>query len=80
MQIISITFSEYMDVVNTLIQNKKSPLHPIEPALYIVSQKIKKDGFINILAGCNADGKFGGLDNLLSKDWKLNEFNSFTIK
>lgn len=73
-KIISITFSEYMDVVNTLIQNKKSPLHPIEPALYIVSQKIKKDGFINILAGCNADGKFGGLDNLLSKDWKLNEF------
>ena len=29
---------------------------------------------MNILAGCNADGKFGGLDGLLSKDWTLNEF------
>ena len=41
-KIISISFSEYMSVVDTLIENKKSPLHPIEPALYIASQKIKK--------------------------------------
>ena len=63
-----------MSVIDTLIKNKKSPLHPIEPALYIASQKIKDDGYTNILTGCNADGKFGGLDGLLSKDWELNEF------
>jgi len=73
-KIISISFSEYMSVVDTLIEKKRSPLHPIEPALYIASKKIKDDGFINILTGCNADGKFGGLDGLLSKDWTLNEF------
>ena len=73
-KIVSISFNDYMSVVNTLIKNKKSPLHPIEPALYIASQKMKNDGFTNILAGCNADGKFGGLDSLLSKDWELNEF------
>ena len=73
-KIISISYSEYMSVVDNLIKNKQSPLHPIEPALYIASQKIKDDGFTNILTGCNADGKFGGLDGLLSQDWTLNEF------
>lgn len=73
-KIINISYNNYMSVIDTLIKNKKSPLHPIEPALYIASQKIKDDGYTNILTGCNADGKFGGLDGLLSKDWELNEF------
>ena len=73
-RVINIRFNEYMGVVDELLKNKKSPLHPIEPALYIASKQIKRDGFTNILTGCNADGKFGGLDGLLSKDWKLDEF------
>ena len=73
-KIINIDFKTYMSALDILIENKKSPLHPVEPALYIAAELIKKDGFTNILTGCNADGKFGGLDGLLSKDWKLNEF------
>ena len=73
-KIINISYNNYMSVIDTLIKNKKSPLHSIEPALYIASQKIKDDGYTNILTGCNADGKFGGLDGLLSKNWKLDEF------
>ena len=73
-KIIKISFKDYLSVIDKLIKNKSSPLHPIEPALYIASLKIKSDGFDRIIAGCNADGKFGGLDKILGKDWRINEF------
>jgi len=72
--IIKISFNDYLSVVEKLIKNKNSPLHPIEPALYLAAQKIKSDGFDNIITGFNADIKFGGLDLLLAKNWEIDEF------
>jgi len=73
-KIIEVTWQDYLRYMDLLMKNKKSPLHPIEVALFKASMIVKTDGINELITGCNADGIFGGMDKLLSKDWTLNDF------
>jgi hypothetical protein len=56
------------------MKHKNTPLHPIEPALYMLAKQATSDGFKKLFNGKGADTNFGGLDKLMSRDWKFDDF------
>jgi len=57
---ISIDPDESFSVIDDLMINKKMPLSPAEPMLYLVSKRACQDGAKEIVTGGGADTKFGG--------------------
>jgi len=74
LDVVNVTWHDYIENEPKLMRNKKSPLHPVEVGLYVTSCVAKKDGMDKILLGNGADSTFGGMDKLLSKDWNFEEF------
>jgi asparagine synthetase B (glutamine-hydrolysing) len=74
LEIMTVTWEDYRKLLHELMAYKKSPLHPVEIALYKTAQKAKADGFNEIYVGNGADSTFGGLNKLLSTNWKLRDF------
>lgn len=72
----------YVDIDwNTVTENlipvmkaKGAPVHSIEPQLYQAALQAKKDGIERMIVGESADLLFGGMDQLLSEDWRLEDF------
>lgn len=72
----------YVDIDwNTVVQylipvmkSKGAPVHSIEPQLYQAALQAKIDGIERLIIGESADLIFGGMDQLLAKDWTLNAF------
>ncbi|MCC8024800.1 MAG: asparagine synthase C-terminal domain-containing protein [Clostridium sp.] len=72
----------YVDIDwDTVTQNlvpvmkaKGAPVHSIEPQLYQAALQAKRDGIQRLIVGESADLIFGGMDQLLSEDWKLEDF------
>lgn len=58
------------------MSSKGAPVHSIEPQLYVAAQKAKLDGVTCLIIGNGSDYVFGGMDKLLSKDWKYEEFKN----
>lgn len=73
-KIVDITWKDYMSCVDVLMMHKGAPIHSIEPQIYMGALQAKKDGVTHFLFGENADIIFGGMDGLLAKDWKYEEF------
>lgn len=73
-QIVSVSWHDYEIYADHLMLRKKSPLHPVEVALFKAALQAKSDGLDGLIAGTGADCTFGGLDRLLSRDWTVNEF------
>jgi len=65
------TVENYLDVV---IKAKNAPVHSIEPQLLQAALQAKKDGVEVIVIGNCSDYIFGGMDQLLAKDWTVEEF------
>jgi len=57
---LSIDPKYYFEVIDELMVNKKMPLSPAEPILYLAAKQISRDGFKEIVTGGGADAKFGG--------------------
>lgn len=57
-----------------IMKGKAAPVHSIEPQIYEAAYQAKKQGIELILVGESSDLIFGGMDQLLSKDWKFEEF------
>lgn len=77
---VRVTWADYLESEQRLMMHKKSPLHPVEPALYKASLIAREDGVERVVIGNGADSTFGGLDKLLSKDWTFDEFvNRYTF-
>lgn len=74
LEIITVNWEDYKKLMPELMSFKKSPLHPVEIALYKAAQKAKADGYNEIYVGNGADSTFGGLDKLLSVNWELKDF------
>jgi hypothetical protein len=74
LKVIYITWDDYRRLTPLLIQNKKSGLHAVEVALYKVAQHAVSDGINQLYCGNGADSNFGGMDKLLSKDWRFDDF------
>ncbi len=71
---VDIDWHEIETVIDKIMENKGGPVHSIEPQIYLAAIQAKHDGIQIMLIGDGADYVFGGMDKLLSKDWKFDEF------
>lgn len=72
--LIDITFDDYKEYTPIVMKAKCAPVHSIEPQIYKAAIQAKNDGVQMIIVGESADLIFGGMDQLLSRDWKFDEF------
>ena len=73
-KIIEVHWSDMERTAPILMKHKKAPMHSIETQIYLGGLEAKKDGFSSIIYGETADVNYGGLSNILSKDWTTGEF------
>lgn len=71
---IDISFDDYKKYTPVVMKKKYAPVHSIEPQLYKAALQAKEDGVDLLIVGESADLRFGGMDQLLSKDWSFDEF------
>lgn len=71
---VDIDWSSVEDSIDKLMKKKGAPVHSIEPQIYSAAKKAKADGIELLIIGDGSDYIFGGMDKLLSKDWKYDEF------
>ena len=74
--LIEISFEDYKKYTPIVMARKWAPVHSIEPQIYKAAICAKKDGVKMILVGESADLIFGGMDQLISKEWKFDDFVS----
>lgn len=72
--VVEVTWEDYDKIMDTLSLRDGCPVFGNEPQLYYLIERAKKDGCDTIILGDNADMAFGGMDGLLSRDWKFEEF------
>jgi glycerol-3-phosphate cytidylyltransferase len=65
------TVEQYLPIV---MRSKHAPVHSIEPQLYQAALQAKADGVTRLIVGESSDLIFGGMDQLLSKDWTVEDF------
>ncbi|USF26728.1 hypothetical protein N510_001660 [Firmicutes bacterium ASF500] len=57
-----------------LLRAKAAPVHSIEPQIRQAALQAKQDGVEVMIIGESSDLIFGGMDQLLSQDWTLEDF------
>ena len=60
--------------VDDCMRQKGAPVHSIEPQICYAARIAKNDGVTRMVIGDGADYVFGGMDGLLSKDWRFDEY------
>lgn len=73
-RIVEIYWEDFEKYVPLLMKNKGAPIHSIEVQIYKAALQAKRDGFQRVIYGESADCIFGGLSNLLSRDWTVGDF------
>ena len=74
LEIIEVTWEDYLKYTPALMKNQNMPIHSIGPQIYKALLRAKEEGINKIITGFGADDLFGGLDKILSKDRTLQEF------
>lgn len=74
LHVVDVDKETFFSHAEALMRHKKSPLHPIEPALYELAQQAREMGINKLYTGKGADTNFGGLDKLMSRDWTFDDF------
>jgi asparagine synthetase B (glutamine-hydrolysing) len=72
--VVSVGWRDYLATSDTLAMRKRAPLHPVEVGLFRATQAARIEGITTLIVGNGADSTFGGLDNLLSRDWVFDAF------
>lgn len=65
------TVENYLEMA---MKAKAAPVHSIEPQIIQAALQAKSDGVELMIVGESSDLVFGGMDQLLSKDWTFDEF------
>lgn len=73
-KIVEIRWEDVEKYASILMRYKGAPIHSIEVQIYKASLHAKADGFERIIYGESADCVFGGLSDILSRDWKYGDF------
>ncbi len=60
--------------VDAVMKAKCAPVHSIEPQIFEAALQAKADGVEMMVVGESSDLIFGGMDQLLAKDWDFDEF------
>ena len=71
---VDISWESIQTYLELTMMAKGAPVHSIEPQLAQAAQQAKDDGVSKIVIGNAADYVFGGMDKLLSRDWKYEDF------
>ena len=72
--LIDISFDDYQHYTPVVMARKQAPVHSIEPQIYKAAIHAKQDGVQMILVGESADLIFGGMDQLISREWLFDDF------
>lgn len=73
-RVVEIAWSDVERVAPLLMKHKNAPMHSIEAQIYLGGIQAKSDGFTRMIYGETADVNYGGLSNVLSREWHLGEF------
>ncbi len=73
-EVLEVTWDDMVNYAPILMKHKNAPIHSIEVQIYKAGLYAKKHGFEKIIFGETADVNYGGLSNILSRDWKVGEF------
>jgi glycerol-3-phosphate cytidylyltransferase len=71
---VDINWNTVQNCLSPVIRSKNAPVHSIEPQLYQAAIQAKADGVTRLIVGESSDLIFGGMDQLLSKDWTVEDF------
>lgn len=71
---VDISWETVLLYVDACMKNKCAPVHSIEPQILQAALQAKNDGIEIIFIGNASDYVFGGMDKLLSREWKFREF------
>lgn len=73
-EIVEIYWEDFERLTPSLMLRKGAPIHSIEVQIYKAAMKAKLDGFDTLIFGESADCLYGGLSNVLSREWKVGDF------
>ena len=76
---VDISWETVEQSIEPVMRAKGGPVHSIEPQLYYAAMQAKRDGVELLIFGDGADYVFGGMDQLLSKDWTFDAFMARSI-
>ena len=71
---VDISFEDYRKYTPIVMETKCAPVSSIEPQIYKAALFAKKNGDEMLIVGESADLIFGGMDQLISKDWDFDGF------
>lgn len=71
---VDITWETVIKHVDSVMKAKCAPVHSIEPQILQAALQAKQDGVEIMFVGESSDLVFGGMDQLLSRDWTLEDF------
>ncbi len=71
---VDIDWNTVTDNLKDVMISKGGPVHSIEPQICQGAKQAKSDGVDLMIIGDASDYIFGGMNKLLSKDWKFDEF------
>lgn len=71
---VDISWDSIESCIDPVIRTKGAPVHSIEPQIYKAVLQAKADGIEEMIVGESADLIFGGMDQLLSRDWFFDDF------
>lgn len=71
---VDIDWGTVEECVDLLMGRKGAPVHSIEPQIYKAAMQARADGVEKMVIGESSDLVFGGMDQLLSRDWDFDDF------
>lgn len=71
---IDIDWNTVTNNLRPIMMSKGGPVHSIEPQICQGAKQAKEEGVDLMIIGDGSDYVFGGMDQLLSKDWTYEEF------
>lgn len=73
-KVIEVYWEDFEKFLPVLMKHKGAPIHSIEVQIYKAALEAKKDGIDTLIFGESADVNYGGMSNILSRDWTFDEF------
>lgn len=71
---VDISWDDVVQYLPVVMEAKCAPVHSIEPQIYKAAIQAKADGITKMVIGESSDLIFGGMDQLLARDWNLDDF------
>ena len=71
---VNIGAEDYKALTPLVMKRKCAPVHSIEPQIYKAACMAMQDGVDLVIVGESSDLIFGGMDQLLSRDWLFDDF------